>query len=73
MKLLEEQLLELRAAVKPDTYDGSVSARAQLVLWYYEGRRKTDIAKMSGTTRPAIDKWIGRYEHYGLAGLASRV
>jgi len=73
MKLPEEQLLELRAAVKPDSYDGSVSARAQLVLWYYEGRRKTDITKMSGTTRPTIDKWIGRYEQYGLAGLANRI
>jgi len=73
MKLPEEQLLELRSAVKPDFYDGSVSARAQLVLWYYEGRRKTDIAKMSGTTRPTIDKWIGRYEQYGLAGLANRI
>ncbi len=59
--------------VKPDTYDGSVSARAQIVLWYYEGHHKTDIAKMSGTTRPTIDKWIGRYEQYGLAGLASRI
>jgi transposase len=73
MELLEEQLLELRAAVMPDTYNGSVPARAQLVLWYYEGHRKTDIAKMSGTTRPTIDKWIGRYEQYGLAGLASGI
>ena len=73
MKLPEEQLLELRAAVKPGTYDGSASARAQIVLWYYEGRRKADIAKMSGATRPTIDKWIARYGQYGLAGLANRI
>jgi transposase len=72
MALTEEQLAELRAAVKPDTYDGSVQARAQIVLWYHEGRRKTDIAKMSGASRPTIDLWLRRYEEYGLDGLASR-
>jgi hypothetical protein len=44
MELTEEQLGELRAAIKADAYDGSVSARAQIVLWYHEGRRKTEIA-----------------------------
>ena len=69
MKLSEEQLAELRAALKPDTYDGSVPARAQIVLWYYEGYPKVVIARMSGASRPTIDKWIGRYEKYGLDGL----
>ena len=72
MELSEGQLSELQAAVKPDAYDGSVSARAQIVLWYYEGQRKTDIVKMSGASRPTIDKWIRRYEIYGFDGLASR-
>jgi transposase len=72
MELTEEQLAELRAAVKPDTYDGSVQARAQIVLWYHEGRRKTEIAKMSGASRPTIDLWLRRYAEYGLDGLASR-
>jgi transposase len=71
MELSEEQLAELRAVLRPDAYDGSVSARAQIVLWYYEGYRKTDIAAMSGASRPTIDKWIGRYEAHGLGGLAS--
>lgn len=72
MELSERQLTELRAAVKPDTYDGSVAARAQIVLWYHEGQRKADIAKRSGTSRPTVDKWLDRYEAYGLAGLADR-
>lgn len=63
---------ELRAAVKPNAYDGSVQARAQIVLWYHEGHRKTEIAKMSGASRPTIDLWLRRYEEYGLGGLASR-
>ena len=71
MGLSEEQLSELRAAIKPGTYDGSVSARAQIVLWYHEGRQKVDIAEMSGASRPTIDKWIGRYEAYGFGGLTS--
>lgn len=71
MRLSEDQVSELRAAVGPGTYDGSVSARAQIVLWHHEGHRKADIAKMSGASRPTIDKWIGRYEAYGLGGLAS--
>lgn len=72
MGLTEKQLAELRAAVKPDTYDGSVQARAQIVLWYHEGHRKTEIAKMSGASRPTIDLWLGRYAEYGLDGLSSR-
>jgi transposase len=71
MNLSEEQLSELRSAIMTGTYDGSVSARAQIVLWHHEGHRKTDIAEMSGASRPTIDKWIGRYEVYGLGGLTS--
>ena len=71
MRLSEEQLSELRTAIKPGNYDGSVSARAQIVLWHHEGYRKADIAEMSGASRPTIDKWIDRYALYGLGGLTS--
>jgi transposase len=72
MGLTEEQLAELGATVRPDTYDRSVSARAQIVLWYHQGYRKTEIAKMSGASRPTIDLWLDRYAKYGLSGLGSR-
>jgi transposase len=71
MRLSEEQLGELRAALRSGTYDGSVSARAQIVLWYHEGYQKVVIAAMSGASRPTIDKWIERYTLYGLGGLTS--
>jgi transposase len=71
MNLSDEQLSELRTVIKTGTYDGSVSARAQIVLWHHEDHRKTDIAKMSGASRPTIDKWISRYAMYGIDGLAS--
>jgi transposase len=72
IELTEVQLAELRAAVRPDIYDRSVSARAQIILWYHQGYRKTEIAKMSGASRPTIDLWLGRYAEYGFDGLKSR-
>ena len=72
MDLQEEQLGELRAAVRQNVYDRSVPARAQIVLWYHEGCRKTEIVKMSGASRPTIDMWIDRYAEYGLDGLTTQ-
>jgi transposase len=30
-----------------------------------------EIAAMSGATRPSVDKWLARYERFGLEGLVS--
>ena len=59
MELSEQDRAELLAVLKSAGYDGSVSSRAQIVLWYGEGRRK--IATTLQTTRPTVDKWIKRY------------
>jgi transposase len=72
MELSAEDRAELQAAVGSDSYDGSVSARAQMVLWYDQGYRKAEIAAMSGASRPTVDKWLARYERFGLEGLVSR-
>jgi transposase len=50
-------------------YDGSFSARAQIVLWWHEGKTAADIASRAGTTKPTVYKWVERYERGGLAGL----
>jgi transposase len=42
-----------------------------MVLWYAEGCRKKDIAVMSGASQPTVDKWLARYERFGLEGLVS--
>src|SRR5215203_1712630 len=44
--------------------DGSVSARAQIVLWWDEGRSAADIAGRAGTTRPIPkgSSWINQIE-----------
>ena len=72
MELSEQDRAELLAVLKSDEYDGSVSSRAQIVLWYGEGRRKSEIAAVLKTTRPTVDKWIQRYEKYGIEGLVNR-
>ncbi|MGO9297376.1 MAG: helix-turn-helix domain-containing protein, partial [Streptosporangiaceae bacterium] len=41
------------------------------MLWYHENHQKVEIAEMSGASRPTIDKWIERYEAYGVGGLIS--
>lgn len=70
--LSDQNRTELQSVIKSALYDGSVSSRAQIVLWYAEGYRKTEIVAMSGATRPAVDKWLNRYEEEGVAGLVSR-
>ncbi|MGH4014805.1 MAG: helix-turn-helix domain-containing protein [Pseudonocardiaceae bacterium] len=72
MNLSEEDRAELRAALRSEVYDGSVSARAQIVLWHDEGYRKGEIAAMSAASRPTVDKWLKRYEQFGMEGLVSR-
>lgn len=72
MELSEQDRVELLAVLKSDGYDGSVSSRAQIVLWYGEGRRKSEIAATLRTTRPTVDKWIKRYEEQGIEGLVNR-
>ena len=72
MNLPEHERNELHAALRSEGYDGSVSSRAQIVLWYDEGYRKGEIAAMSGASRVTVDKWLARYEKFGMDGLVSR-
>ena len=61
MELSKQDRAELQAAVGSGLYDGSVSSRAQMVLWYAEGYRKVEVITMSGASRPTLDKWLDRY------------
>src|SRR5260221_12795665 len=71
-QLTSEQRLELESVLIVG-YDGSVSARAQMVIWWAEGRRAAEIAEMSGTSRPTVYKWVDRYAEGGLAALEDQV
>jgi transposase len=72
MKLTGQARAELRAAIKSDGYDGSVSSRARIVLLFDGGHSKSEIAKLMRTTRPTVDKWLKRYVEFGMEGLVDR-
>ena len=72
MNLSERDRVELQAVLRSDSYDGSVSSRARIVLMYADGQRKSDIARLLRTTRPTVDKWLDRYAEDGVEGLVSR-
>jgi transposase len=72
MDLTPEQRTELESVIRVG-YDRSVSARAQIVLWWADGRGAAEIAKTSGATRPTVYKWVDRYAEGGLAALEDRV
>lgn len=71
MDLTDEQRSDLHALVRSEEYDGSVSARAQLVLWHAEGNSVAAVAQMGRTSRPTVYKWLDRYEQFGPDGLVS--
>lgn len=69
MDLTDEQRSFLQALTRADGYDGSVAARAQIVLWHADEFSVGEIADMAGTSRPTVYKWVDRYERYGADGL----
>lgn len=73
MELTDEDFVELQSQLRGEGYDGSVSARAQIVLWRAEGYSAQEIARMASTTKPTVYKWIERYEQHGIDGLTDRV
>jgi transposase len=72
MGLSEPQRAELQSHIGTGAYDGSVEARAKIVLWYDAGYNKAQIAKMAGTSPPTVAKWLTRYEDFGIEGLVNR-
>jgi transposase len=68
MSLTAEQREELESTISVG-YDGSVSARARIVLAWDEKRSAESIARELGTTKPTVYKWVKRYQAGGLAAL----
>ncbi|MFC5754960.1 helix-turn-helix domain-containing protein, partial [Actinomadura rugatobispora] len=67
--LSKRQRSALESVVGEGGYDGSVAARAQIVLWWADGRSVAEIVRLSGATKPTVYKWLDRYERSGLDGL----
>ena len=72
MDLPEAQRASLEALTRQDGYDGSVPARAQIVLWRADGLSVGDIVRMSGASKPTVYKWLDRYERLGVDGLIEK-
>ena len=71
MELTADERLELESVLSIG-YDGSVSARVQMMLWHANGYSVTDISKKSGASKPTVYQWLDRYEEGGIAALADR-
>jgi transposase len=63
---------ELSALVAGHDVTAPVAARARIVLWWAEGRRKKEIAALAGVSRPTVDLWLSRFGQEGVAGLLDR-
>jgi transposase len=73
VELSDEQRSGLQSLLRPGIYHGSVTDRAQMVLWSSEGYSVVEIAAMVGTSRPTVYRWLRRYEASGPGGLVDRV
>jgi transposase-like protein len=71
MRLTAVQREELESTISVG-YDGSVSARAQIVLMWDEKRAAASIARELGTTKPTVYKWVRRYQAGGAGGAGRR-
>lgn len=71
MNITLEERTELEAAISVG-YDGSLSSRAQMVLWHADGCSFAEIARRAGTSKPTAALWVDRYEQGGIGALEGR-
>lgn len=67
-----EQRAELRALLNGSEVSAQVATRARMVLWWFEGRKKVEIASLAGVSRPTVDLWLARFDADGVGGLLDR-
>jgi transposase len=59
----------LEALTRASTVRAGLATRARIVLLAADGVSNTEIADRTGTSRPTVLKWRGRYEQAGVDGL----
>ena len=59
----------LEALTRASTVSAGLATRARIVLLAADGVANTDIADLTGTSRPTVLKWRGRYAESGVDGL----
>ena len=60
---------ELERLTRASSVRAGLAQRARIVLLAADGVSNTRIAELTGTTRPTVLKWRGRFERDGLDGL----
>jgi transposase len=60
---------QLEALARLSSVRSGVAQRALIVLLAADGVANTEIARLSGTSRPTVLKWRHRYQTHGVAGL----
>ena len=69
MELRDGDRGRLEALTRASTVSAGLATRARIVLLAADGVANTDIADRTGTSRPTVLKWRGRYEQSGVDGL----
>lgn len=59
----------LESLTRASTGSAGLATRARIVLLAADGIPNTDIAERTGTSRPTVLKWRGRYSDSGIDGL----
>ena len=65
----DDDRVALERLVRATSVRSGVAVRARIVLLAADGVSNTRIAELTGTSRPTVLKWRGRFEALGLAGL----
>ena len=69
LRLRDGDRSRLEALTRAPTMRAGVATRARIVLLAADGVANTDIADQTGTSRPTVLKWRGRYAASGVTGL----
>ncbi|MDR3655985.1 MAG: IS630 family transposase [Mycobacterium sp.] len=69
LPLREGDRAQLESLTRASTVRAGLATRARIVLLAADGVPNTEIAELTGTSRPTVLKWRGRYENSGIDGL----
>jgi transposase len=69
LELRDGDRARLEALTRASTVPAGLATRARIVLLAADGVANTDIADRTGTSRPTVLKWRGRYCESGVDGL----
>ena len=69
LELRDGDRARLEALTRASTVRAGLATRARIVLLAADGVPNTDIADQTGTSRPTVLKWRGRYKDSGIEAL----